>query len=259
MKLSTAQAFLYPAAFLFLVLGLWQMSEWIWDIPKIMLPSPLEIASVSLGRYDDLLMAAGITAWAAFVGFLVALVLGTAMALWFSLSVTARRGVYPYMIFLQTVPIVAIAPLIIIWFGSGLNSIVVIVAIISLFPIVTNVTTGLMSVDAGLLDLMELYQANRWQVLFKLRLPHAVPYLLTGAKISSGLTIVGAVVGEYMAGHGIDNPGLGYYIFMSSHAFQMEMLFASIFLSTLLGVAMVGSVSLLSRTLLTRWTYQLKH
>ena len=259
MKSSNAQTFLYPAAFLFLVLGLWQMIEWIWDIPRIMLPSPLEIASVSRGRYDDLLKGAGITAWSALVGFVLALVLGTAMALWFSLSVIARRGVYPYMIFLQTVPIVAIAPLVIIWFGGGLGSITVIVTIISLFPIVTNVTTGLMSVDPGLLDLMDLYQANRWQILFKLRFPHAVPYLLTGAKISSGLTIVGAVVGEYMAGHGIDNPGLGYYIFMSSQNFQTEILFASIFLSTLLGVAMVGCVSLLSRTLLARWTYQLKH
>ena len=162
------------------------------------------------------------------------------------------------MIFLQTVPIVAIAPLIIIWFGGGMTSIVVIVTVISLFPIVTNVTTGLRSVDTGLLDLMTLYQAAPHQILFKVRLPNAIPYLVTGAKISSGLTIVGAVIGEYMAGHGIDEQGLGYYIFMSSRTFQTEILFASIFLSSLLGVTMVTAVAVISRTLLNRWTFQLE-
>jgi NitT/TauT family transport system permease protein len=162
------------------------------------------------------------------------------------------------MIFLQTVPIVAIAPLIIIWFGGGMTSIVVIVTVISLFPIVTNVTTGLRTVDTGLLDLMTLYRAAPHQVLFKVRLPNAIPYLITGAKVSSGLTIVGAVIGEYMAGHGIDEQGLGYYIFMSSQNFQTEILFASIFLSSLLGVTMVTAVAVISRTLLARWTFQLE-
>jgi NitT/TauT family transport system permease protein len=207
---------------------------------------------------DDLLSATLITAQAALAGFALALAIGTTFGLLFSVSKIARRGVYPYMIFLQTVPIVAIAPLIIIWFGGGMASIVVIVTVISLFPIVTNVTTGLRSVDTGLLDLMTLYRAAPHQVLFKVRLPQAIPYLVTGAKISSGLTIVGAVIGEYMAGHGIDEQGLGYYIFMSSQNFQTEVLFASIFLSSLLGVTMVTAVAVISRTLLARWTFQLE-
>jgi NitT/TauT family transport system permease protein len=207
---------------------------------------------------DDLLSATLITAQAALAGFALALAIGTTFGLLFSISKIARRGVYPYMIFLQTVPIVAIAPLIIIWFGGGMASIVVIVTVISLFPIVTNVTTGLRSVDTGLLDLMTLYRAAPHQVLFKVRLPNAIPYLITGAKISSGLTIVGAVIGEYMAGHGIDEQGLGYFIFMSSQNFQTEILFASIFLSSLLGVTMVTAVTVISRSLLARWTFQLE-
>jgi len=249
---------LYPILFLLLLLAVWQAADWIWKIPRILLPSPWEIITISIQRMDDLLSATLITAQAALAGFALALAIGTTFGLLFSVSKIARRGVYPYMIFLQTVPIVAIAPLIIIWFGGGMASIVVIVTVISLFPIVTNVTTGLRSVDTGLLDLMTLYRAAPHQVLFKVRLPNAIPYLVTGAKISSGLTIVGAVIGEYMAGHGIDEQGLGYYIFMSSQNFQTEILFAAIFLSTLLGVAMVGGVSLLSRTLFSRWTYQLE-
>ena len=249
---------LYPMLFLLLLLAGWQTADWIWKIPRILLPSPWEIITISIQRMDDLLSATLITAQAALAGFALALAIGTTFGLLFSVSKIARRGVYPYMIFLQTVPIVAIAPLIIIWFGGGMASIVVIVTVISLFPIVTNVTTGLRSVDTGLLDLMTLYRAAPHQVLFKVRLPQAIPYLVTGAKISSGLTIVGAVIGEYMAGHGIDEQGLGYYIFMSSQNFQTEVLFASIFLSSLLGVAMVTAVAVISRTLLARWTFQLE-
>jgi NitT/TauT family transport system permease protein len=249
---------IYPITFLLLFLALWQTADWIWKIPRILLPSPWEIITVSVQRIDDLLSATLISAQAALAGFALALVIGTTLGLLFSVSKIARRGVYPYMIFLQTVPIVAIAPLIIIWFGGGMASIIVIVTVISLFPIVTNVTTGLRSVDTGLLDLMILYRAAPHQVLFKVRLPNAIPYLITGAKISSGLTIVGAVIGEYMAGHGIDEQGLGYYIFMSSQNFQTEVLFASIFLSSLLGVTMVTAVAVISRTLLARWTFQLE-
>ena len=249
---------LYPIIFLLLLLTMWQTADWIWKIPRILLPSPWEIITISIQRMDDLLSATLITAQAALAGFALALAIGTTLGLLFSVSKIARRGVYPYMIFLQTVPIVAIAPLIIIWFGGGMASIVVIVTVISIFPIVTNVTTGLRSVDTGLLDLMTLYQASPRQVLFKVRLPQAIPYLVTGAKISSGLTIVGAIIGEYMAGHEIDEQGLGYYIFMSSQHSKTEVLFASIFLSSLLGVAMVTAVAVISRTLLARWTFQLE-
>ena len=249
---------LYPITFLLLLLALWQTADWIWKIPRIILPSPWEIGAESFHRINDLLSATLITAQAALAGFALALVIGTTLGLLFSVSKIARLSAYPYMIFLQTVPIVAIAPLIIIWFGGGMASIVVIVTVISLFPIVTNVTTGLRSVDTGLLDLMTLYQAAPHQILFKVRWPNAIPYLVTGAKISSGLTIVGAVIGEYMAGHGIDEQGLGYYIFMSSGNFQTEILFASIFLSSLLGVTMVTAVAVISRFLLNRWTFQLE-
>ena len=139
-----------PALFLTLVLVVWQALELWLDIPKILLPSPLEILSAATEKRLALAAAAWITSRAAISGFALAIILGTSSALIFSLSRLARRAIYPYMILLQTVPIVAIAPLIIIWLGGGLNSIIAIIAIISVFPVITNVTTGLTSIDPGL-------------------------------------------------------------------------------------------------------------
>ncbi len=257
MKWDEIRVIVLPLLFLVLVLTLWQIADQIFEIKRIILPSPLEIAEESWKKIGELVKATLVTGLAALAGFSISICIGVLLALLFSVSRLAKQSVYPYMIMLQTVPIVAIAPLVIIWFGGGLGSVVVIVTVISIFPVITNVTTGLTTIDPGLVELLQLYRANRNEVLFKLKLPNAVPYLLTGARISAGLTIVGAVVGEYMAGHDIDNRGLGYYIFMSSQNFQVEVLYASILLSTLLGIFMVGMTSLLSRTILHRWTYAL--
>ena len=248
---------LLPVFFLLIVMVVWQMADSLFDIERLILPSPLEIMQESSKKIDLLMAATMVTGKAALSGFAISICLGVSLALLFSTSPLAKQCIYPYMILLQTVPIVAIAPLVIIWFGGGLGSVVVIVTVISVFPIVTNVTTGLTAVDPGLTELMQLYQASRLDLLFKLKLPNAVPYLLTGARVSAGLTIVGAVVGEYMAGHFIESRGLGYYIFMGTQNFQVEVLYASILLSTLLGIAIVGLTTVLGKTILSRWAYTL--
>src|SRR5262249_18495250 len=145
---------------------------------------------------------------AALLGFAMSLAAGTALALVFSQSRIVQRSIYPYAIFLQTVPIVAIAPVLILWFGYGLAGVVSVSFILSLFPIITNATAGLTMVDANLIELFEVNNASRGQMLFKLRLPNAVPNLVTGAKISCGLSVIGAIVGEIYAGFQGDNYGL---------------------------------------------------
>ena len=257
MRHWNSRQILLPVMFLIVVLTGWQLADQLFEFKRIILPNPLEIAQESWARGSQLFQATLVTGRAAMTGFVISVSLGTILALLFSSSSLVKACIYPYMILLQTVPIVAIAPLVIIWFGGGLGSVVVIVVVISIFPVVTNVTTGLTTVDPGLAELMQLYQANRFQMLLKLRLPNAIPHLLTGARVSAGLTIVGAVVGEYMAGHGISQRGLGYYIFMGSQNHQVEVLYASILLSTLLGIMMVALTSLLGRTLLSRWAFSL--
>ncbi len=154
------------------------------------------------------------TAAAALLGLAASLVVGMLVAVAFSQSAIVRRSVYPYAIFLQTVPSVALAPLVIVWFGLGFRSVVIVAFIISLFPIITNATTGLLDLDHNLLELFTMASASRSQVLLKLRLPNSIPYLIAGAKISCGLSVIGApIVGEFMAGIGDGSFGLGYLIY----------------------------------------------
>ena len=153
-------------------------------------------------------------------------------------------------------PIVAVAPLVIAIFGYGMLSIVVVTTMISLFPIITSTTTGLTSVDPGLLDLFRLNQATRWQILWKLQLPGAIRYLLTGMKTSAGLAVVGAIVGEFFAGHGGGGQGLGYFILVSKSQMNTAHLFAGTLCSTLLGVFVFASISLVGRFLLRRWVWE---
>ena len=197
--------------------------------------------------------ATGVTALAATCGFVASLITGTCIACLFSQSRAIRVSCYPYAIFLQTVPIVAIAPLIITWFGSGLKSVTIVAFIISLFPIITNATTGMLSVDHDLLDLFRLHRATRLQTWIKLRFPNAVPHILTGARTSSGLAVIGAIVGEFFAGHGTDHYGLGYLILQTSSQLKTAALFTCVIASTLLGVSIFGTMNLLDTAIKRRW------
>jgi NitT/TauT family transport system permease protein len=154
---------------------------------------------------------------------------------------------------LQTVPIVAIAPILIMWFGNGFGGVVSVSFILSLFPVVTNATAGLTLVDPNLLELFTIHNATRWQVLTKLRLPNSVPLLVTGAKISCGLSVIGAIVGELFAGFGTGSVGLGSLLSMAGGRLDTPYVFAAMFTSTLLSVVIFGSVSLIGSTILARW------
>ncbi|MCE9615286.1 MAG: ABC transporter permease [Lentisphaerae bacterium] len=223
------------------------------NVPPYVLPSPARILATVEEQAGPLVGASLWTAWAAFCGFSASLLIGTLIAFAFSQSDIIRRSMYPYAIFLQTVPIVAIAPLIIIWFGTGFPSIVFVSFIISLFPIITNATSGLTSVDSNLLDLFTLHHATRRQILLKLRLPNAVPHLVTGARISSGLSVIGAIVGEFFAGYGSAQHGLGYLIVLTSGQLKTAYLFACIGASTALGLIIFTSVGLVGDAILSRW------
>jgi NitT/TauT family transport system permease protein len=251
---SLAMTVLPPLILLCVLIGIWHLAIVAYDIKKFVMPTPLSV----LGSFQkdglDLLRATGVTALAAGTGFLASLFLGSLIAVGFAESKIVRTSCYPYAILLQTVPVVAIAPLIIIWSGSGFRSVVIISFIISLFPIITNGCTGMLAIDSDLMDLFRLHRASRWRIILKLRLPNCVPYLMTGAKISSGLAIIGAIVGDFLVGHGQDKYGLGFLILQSRDRLRMDKLFAAVICSTLLGVLIFAGMSLLSRTILKRWS-----
>jgi len=242
-----------PLVFFALVLAAWQAATMFWKIPIYLVPPPARVWEAAQEHTDELISATRLTAGGALCGFALSLIVGTAMGLIFSQSKIIQRSIYPYAIFLQTVPIVALAPLVINWFGTGFGSVVVVSFILSLFPIVTNATAGLTTVEPQLLELFEIHNASRWQELLKLRLPNAVPSLVTGMKISCGLSVIGAIVGEIFAGYGTQSYGLGYLITLTTGKLETAYAFAAVLCSTLLSVAIFVAVNLIGSSILARW------
>ncbi|GDY08556.1 MAG: ABC transporter permease [Planctomycetota bacterium] len=247
------KAALPPAVLFVIVIAAWHYMVVGFGIKAFLLPKPIGVWNAAVENRSELLIAIGLTAGAALCGFVSSLLIGSLTACVFSQSKMIRSSCYPYAIFLQTVPIVAVAPLIVVWFGAEFRSVVLVSFIISLFPIVTNVTTGMLAIDPDLLDLFRLYRASRWQLLWKLRLPHSVPFLVTGARTSSGMAVVGAIVGEFFAGIAADRHGLGYIIFAAKDQNNAKM-FAAVIASTLLGITIFGVSTLIGSTVLSRWS-----
>lgn len=242
-----------PLALLIVVLAAWQAVVVTLDIKPFLFPRPLAVWQAAAEHGTDLLAATKLTAAGALCGFAASLLMGLLVSLVFAQSKIIERSAYPYAVFLQTVPIVAVAPIIINLFGTGFLSVAVVAFVISLFPIITNATAGLTTIDPALLELFAMYNASRWQILWRLRMPSAVPYLVTGAKISCGLSVIGAIVGEFFAGYGTQSKGLGYLITQTSGQMKIDYLFAAVLCSTLLGIAVFAVVSLVGTTILAAW------
>lgn len=243
-----------PLVLLCLIVGAWELAVRAFEVPAYLLPAPSAVARVAWKDAGQLASAMRYTLVAAASGFGVSLVLGSIVAMVFAQSTLLRRAGYPYAIFLQTVPIVAIAPLVIAMFGQNLRSVVLIAVVISLFPIITNVTAGLMAVDPKLAELFHVLRASRWQRLLKLQIPTAVPYFVTGARTSSGLAIVGAIVGEFFAGYGQQAFGLGFLIQSNNDNLRTDKLFAAVLAAALLGIVIFGVINIVSQWLLKRWS-----
>ncbi len=251
---ATLQRGLLTSSVMLTALLIWELVVRVFDIHPIVLPAPLRVLEVAWQEQVALLRGFAITGAAACSALLVSIVVGTAVAILFSQSPLMRIAFQPYVIFLQTVPIVAIAPLLITWFGYGFGTIVLVSTIISLFPIISNVTAGLISVDRNLVELFQLQDARRLQTLFKLRIPYAVSHLVLGMRISAGLTVIGAIIGELFVGSGAKYAGLGKLMTGWQNLARTDALLAVVMTSTLLGLVMLGAVNLTSRLLLRRWT-----
>jgi NitT/TauT family transport system permease protein len=218
------------------LLGLWQVAVVAFKVPPYVLPGPWIVANAVVHRLPDLASSLLLTSEAAIFGLVASIVVGVAIALVFAQWRGLRQLLFPYTILLQTVPIVAIAPLIILWAGPGVYSVSVIAFIVCLAPIIANTTQGLISVEENLIHLFLMHKATPLQVLFKLRLPHAMPNLFVGIRISSGIAVIGAIIGELFAGSSrVGEGGLGYSITYASNQLETDYLFALVFAATMLG------------------------
>lgn len=236
------------------LLLLWQLVIWIFRVQPFMLPSPWLVAEALVRRFPSLMISFAITAEEAIGGLLASIIIGVLVALIFAQSRWVRQMLFPYTILLQTVPIIAIAPLILMWVGAGTPAVTFIAFIISLAPVIANTTQGLVSVDENLVNLFLMHNASSAQMLFKLRLPHAVPSLFVGIRIASGIAVIGAIIGELFAGSSrVGQGGLGYSISYASSQLQTDYLFALVLASVVLGFSFFSIVALLEWRFLHKW------
>ena len=247
-----ARAALPPALTFVIVVALWEGAVRGFAVPRFLVPPPSDVLMAGWTERATLAGALFTTAQGAGLGFLLSVSVGTSVGLLFSLSRWLERGLYPYALFLQTVPIVAVAPLLVLWFGPGLRAVAVSAFIVSVFPIIANTLAGLRSVDPRLSDLFRLYGATLSDAVLKLRLPSAIPSMMTGLKVASGLSVIGAIVGEFVAGFSEGNAGLGITVLSAYRQLRTDLLFAAVLLASLLGLSLFALVSSLSTLLLRR-------
>jgi len=253
--MSAARAWLVeksPAwAFLALLLALWQWvvaQEW---VASYLLPSPLQILRTTVELWPEIAAATLATARAIGWGLGLSVLAGVTLAVLFFAIPLARRAILPFCIFFQTVPIISIAPLLVIWFGFGEPTVKASAFIVSLFPILANTLTGLQETDPHLKELFRLYKPSPWQLIFKLQIPSAIPYILTGIRISAGLAVIGAIVGEFIAGG-----GLGSLIDAARTQQRVDLVFSGVLMSSGLALLLVFAIDAISRLLLRGRPYQ---
>jgi len=242
-----------PLAVGILVLLVWHMLVKAFDVPKFLVPSPGLVLETLIADRELLFSSLLVTLKITFGAFFMAVIIGTVIAFLFVQSRWIEMSFFPYAVLLQVTPIVAIAPLIIIWVNNTTAALVVCATIVALFPIISNTTLGLRSVNPGLLNLFRMNKATRWQTLTQLRVPSAAPYFFGGLRISSGLALIGAVVAEFVAGTGGTGAGLAYQILQAGYQINIPRLFAALLLITVTGVLLFLLMVFLSRLALSSW------
>ncbi|MGL6111498.1 MAG: ABC transporter permease [Rubrivivax sp.] len=247
------QRVLYPLLVALLLIGLWQWWVTAFEIPTFLVPSPLRVAQTLVSDAGLLFGALVNTLKVTVIALVCATVLGVLIAFAFVQSRLIETALFPYAVLLQVTPIVAIAPLIIIWVKNPTASLVICATLVALFPIIANTTLGLRSVNPGLMSYFKLNRASRLQVLWRLRIPSALPYFFGGLRISSGLALIGAVVAEFVAGTGGTGTGLAYQILQSGYQLNIARMFAALLLIAVTGVLMFAAIAGLSAWALGGW------
>ncbi len=242
-----------PFAVGVLMLGFWQGAVQWYELPPYLLPSPLLVGETLVSDFPTLFPSWLFTLKITVLALLGAAIGGLALSLLLTSSRLVERSLFPYAIILQVTPIVAIAPLIIIWAKDTTLALLICAWIVAFFPIVSNTVTGLNSIDPNLRDLFKLYGASKWQTMLWLRLPSALPYFLAGLRISGGLALIGAVVAEFVAGTGGTESGLAYRILESAYRLRIPRVFAALVLISATGLAIFAALSFLSNRLLRHW------
>ncbi|MDR7385085.1 ABC transporter permease [Promicromonospora iranensis] len=235
-----------PVAVLLALFVAWWFVAWRELVPAYLVPSPGAVAETMVADWAILLEHTWVTTLETIVGFVLAAVIGVATAVLLVYSRTAEKSLYPLILFAQVIPKIAIAPILVVWFGFGMTPKIVLAVLIAFFPVVISAVAGLRSVDPELLEMSATMGASRWKTFRKIRFPGALPQLMSGLKVAVTLAVVGAVVGEFV---GADR-GLGYVLLLASGNLDAPLLFADLILMSLIGVVLFVLVEVLERLLI---------
>jgi len=230
-----------PALILILImLAAWELIVRLTAVPQYILPSPWAILSALVESRSLLLMHTGVTFTAVAGGLAMAVTIAVVIAIMMDRQPLLKKALYPILVISQAVPIFALAPLLLIWFGAGLLPKVLIVALVCFFPLAINLAEGLNQVDPEAVELMQTMQASRWLILRSVQIPSALPYFFSGLKIAVTYSVLGAIIGEWLAARA----GLGIFMLRSMHSFQTSRLFASIIVVVILSLILFKIVEL---------------
>jgi NitT/TauT family transport system permease protein len=243
----------YPLLVGLVLLAVWQGLVTGLALPPYLVPSPVLMFQTLITEWASLGAALWVTVKITLLAFLVATVAGVLISFLFVQSKAIETALFPFAVLLQVTPIVAVAPLIIIWVRDPTASMVICASLVALFPIISNTTLGLRSVEPDLQSYFQLNRATRLQTLVRLRIPSALPYFFGGLRISSGLALIGAVVAEFVAGTGGSGAGLAYQILQAGFQLNIPLMFAALLLISLTGVALFGLMAWLSKLALSGW------
>ena len=255
-RTSTAETVLrvlVPVVMLVLAIAAWWGYVIVTNQPKYILPSPADVWNSLVTDYPTLLPSLWVTLSITFQALMLALVGGVALAILLVQSKWIELAVFPFAVILQVTPIIAIAPLLLIYTPNTQTALLIVAFLVAFFPILSNMVTGLKSVDHNLLNLFDLYGAGRWKTLVYLKIPASMPYFLAGLRIGGGLSLIAAVVAEFAAGSAGQGSGLAFRILESGYRLNIPRMFAALLLLTATGVAIFGFTSLVSWLLLHRW------
>ncbi|TFF23222.1 ABC transporter permease [Jiella endophytica] len=242
-----------PTFVLLLTVLAWQLYVVFAEVPAYILPSPVAVATALWTDWGTLYPALLVTLKITFTALILALAGGVALAVLLVQSRWIELALYPYAVIMQVTPIVAIAPLLLVYVSSTQTALLICAFIVAFFPILSNMVQGLKSVDHNLLNLFDLYGASRMQTLWLLKLPAALPYFMAGLKIGGGLALIAAVVAEFAAGSAGAGSGLAFRLLESQYRLNIPRLFAALILLSVTGVAIFGLTSLISWLSLRRW------
>ena len=242
-----------PAALGVLLLLLWEGLVRALEVPPYVLPGPIAILGALIEDRALLATSLLVTLKIAVLALLLAVTLGGLLAIGFAQSRLVERALFPYAVILQVTPIVAIAPLLLIWVDNVTVALLICAWIVAFFPILSNTVLGLNSADRNLRELFQLYGATRWQTLWLLRLPGALPYFLAGLRVAGGLALIGAVVAEFVAGAGGTGSGLAFRILEAGYQLKVPRMFAALALISACGIAIFALLGLVQHLLLRRW------